>query len=1097
MVVPARLTGYASSASASSSRASSPRSSQSLARPVHDDDHDDDDEADSLSRPSSDDPRSSAYSDSYDSSADSRRHDHFATDDPLTSRSTASSHDGDGDGDGRSHPAGGTPAAHLAVDHHYPHLWARDEYPSRVSSRAASPVPSLGDGFDGYLSHRAGAVAGSRLGVIGTGVGARSRSGFSTPTTPAEFEEKGDSAYDTEIDDVDHHHQTSALLDKLSGAFTPDTSPVIGRGKASRKAAWWSYRKAESSSRRKNTLSSSSAGSHAPLLGTPSGHHRPPRLGGKSFHRETLSASSSSSSLSYSAPTSRVVRLVHAFLRQPYVPTQPITILFSLLLFLCFAATLTTFLMNVLSSDREPLPWRQFCQEQRPFPHALADSLKPVDVFVGVFSVDAAVDRRNAIRLSYAKHSKPIDPATGRPGQNVQVKFVLGRPRDKWSKRVALEMEMFNDIVVLDVAENMNKGKTFAFFRWAHENATVPVYYASRGDAAVVDGKRQVGVGFKKADYVVKADDDSFIVLSELERHLRLTPRHNTYWGYLIRNRFMGGEVYALSSDLVNYLSTYPRPTSWTVGKEDQRVAKWMRNHPNASSIHWITERCYIYDHPKAGTTYARGFTFPDHVEQVRLEGRRGISEEERVRRGGELWQSYSTVQTWKKPYVVPATGLSIEEQVEALVEGGGRWNGQGWRSDNGRGPQAVKYDAVVFAKGDKRLVPGGGGGPAEDEADPTTAITGVRPGVPDINDSLPSARTTRFGKDLFRDPEGVEAVQLRRRSGGIQEGPTRAPLGEGEYEIYNLARGPFEDEGFRPSTHLADAAAAPKTVASPIGGNSSSLADASSSARLSTSSQPPVNEPTGQIRLGQHAYTVPYTEERFIPPPTLRYDPATLSLRSQRMLGLAHGGTVAVHYLKRNEWFYETALALLGRDKMWDAGFDSPAYPLGSHSSAAPSVYSTDDYSLSTMVAPPGEDAEVETIPALWGSVRMYGSPIVLEDGTIVEGRRAEAHREIQSHVPGGGGGAGGARPPAAGQWAGRFTGGGRTMGMMALAEMDGVEIKVGDRGEEEATVSPAATEDRDESRRTADEVDEETPRLVSTTPAESRAAPLSSPAP
>jgi hypothetical protein len=101
------------------------------------------------------------------------------------------------------------------------------------------------------------------------------------------------------------------------------------------------------------------------------------------------------------------------------------------------------------------------------------------------------------------------------------------------------------------------------------------------------------------------------------------------------------------------------------------------------------------------------------------------------------------------------------------------------------------------------------------------------------------------------------------------------------------------------------------------------------------------------------------------------------------------------------------------------------------------------DDYSLSSTVTPPlsREHGTVETVPALWGSVRMYGSPIVLEDGTIVEGRRAEAHREIQSNVP------------TAGQWAGRFTGGGRTMGMMALAEMDGVEIKVGDRSEESVT--------------------------------------------
>lgn len=636
---------------------------------------------------------------------------------------------------------------------------------------------------------------------------------------------------------------------------------------------------------------------------------------------------------------------------------------------------------------------------------------------------------------------------------------------------------MFNDIVVLDVAENMNKGKTFAFFNWANENATVPVYY-SNGEVA---GKEEVGVGFKKVDYVVKADDDAFIVLSELERHLRLTPRENTYWGYLIRNRFMGGEVYALSSDLVNYLSTYPRPSSWTVGKEDQRVAKWMRNHPNASSIHWITERCYIYDHPKSGTTYARGFTFPDHVEQVRLEGRRGISEEERLRRGGELWQSYSTVQTWKKPYQVPAQGLSVEEQVEALVEGGGRWNGQGWRSDNGRGPQAIKFDSIVFNAGDTRLISGRGGtgeGVAGGREHPDSTKTGVRPGVPDINDSLPSARTTRFGKDLFRDPDGVEAVQLRKRSpqGGIQEGPTRGPLGEGEYEIYNLARGPFEDEGYHSSVNFVDSPTAPKTTM--LDTNSSATpseatnADSTSpSSRSSTASSPssaresPVNEPTGQIRLGHHAYTMPYTEERFVPAPTLRYDPATLAVRSQRMLGLPYGGTVAVHYLKRNEWFYETALALLGKEKMWDTGFDTPAYPYRPSTLTYSTSAKVNEYSLVSTPLAISEHDRVEQVPNLWGSVRMFGSPIVADDGMIYEGRRAEAHREVvTAHKAGGNV----MRETAGddGRWAGRFTAGGR-MGMMALAEMEGVEIKVGDRPSqvgsllEETAIQPDAAED------------------------------------
>ncbi|BGP05951.1 hypothetical protein OF846_001640 [Rhodotorula toruloides] len=903
---------------------------------------------------------------------------------------------------------------------------------SRVSSRAHSPAPMSDGGFDGYLSYRAGSRNRSR-----------NTSGYNTPV-------EKEHAYGPEYYH-NHHYQTSALLSKLGGTLAPETSPVIGRKQ--RKPGWWA-RRAET--RRKHTGPRSSASS--------GGESSAPLLGG-------VPGSSSKTGKDRSCFST----FLAALLRQPWFPTQPFTILFSLLLFGCFAATLTTFLVNVLSSDREPPPWRQYCQEQRAFPHDLADSLKPVNVFVGVFSVDAAAERRNAIRLSYAKHSKPIDPRTGTAAHNVQLKFVLGRPRAKWSKRIALEMEMFNDIVVLDVEENMNKGKTFRYFSWAAENATVPVFYALPGQDGLVDGQRQVGVGFRKADYVVKADDDSFIDLGELERHLRITPRENTYWGYLVRNRFMAGEVYALSSDLVSYLAIYPRPKSWTIGKEDQRVAKWMRNHPNASSIHWISERCYIYDHPKAGTTYSRGFTFPDHVEQVRAEGRRGISEEERLRRGGELWQSYSTVARWKKPYVAPAQGLSIEEEVEALVEGGGRWATQGWRSDGGRGPEAVKLEKVVFGPSSDahfvdRLTDGAGL-----DSEPDKTVTGVQPGVPDRGVAIPSARTTRFGKDLFRDPEGVRAVShLRKRAANVQQGPTRAPLGEGEYEIHNLVRGPFEDGPSPAEGATSESTGEQVSLNSTLGSSSASPASSTSAPHTDA---PYVNEPTAQIRLGQHAYAVPSYNERFVPAPTLRFDPATLSVRERRMLGREHGGTVAVHYLKRNEWFFETALALLGREKMWDGGADVPAYPATPYSSnSLLEPYAKDPLVLTS--TPPAHlaqrfeqddalvavDDRLEVFPALWGAPRMYGSPIVLSNGMIVEGRRAEANRERLVGPPGTrleAGAGRGAASTSAGTVSrlGRITGGGR-MPMMALAEEDGVEIEIGDEERRKAGEGEVALE-------------------------------------
>jgi hypothetical protein len=64
----------------------------------------------------------------------------------------------------------------------------------------------------------------------------------------------------------------------------------------------------------------------------------------------------------------------------------------------------------------------------------------------------------------------------------------------------------------------------------------------------------------------------------------------------------MAGEAYALSFDLVQYVGASPALSSMTRGKEDKLVARWMRMHPAREQIVWVAERCWIYDHPKAGT---------------------------------------------------------------------------------------------------------------------------------------------------------------------------------------------------------------------------------------------------------------------------------------------------------------------------------------------------------------------------------------------------------------------------------------------------------------------------------------------------------------
>lgn len=73
------------------------------------------------------------------------------------------------------------------------------------------------------------------------------------------------------------------------------------------------------------------------------------------------------------------------------------------------------------------------------------------------------------------------------------------------------------DIVILDVEESMNRGKTFAFFSWAAKHARVPACDVTCHET--------------QPDYIIKADMDTFLVLPAIERRLRMLPRSNVYWG--------------------------------------------------------------------------------------------------------------------------------------------------------------------------------------------------------------------------------------------------------------------------------------------------------------------------------------------------------------------------------------------------------------------------------------------------------------------------------------------------------------------------------------------------------------------------------------
>lgn len=535
--------------------------------------------------------------------------------------------------------------------------------------------------------------------------------------------------------------------------------------------------------------------------------------------------------------------------RHPLFPTQISSILLALLLFALFALALTLLLMHILNPDKYQLPWRSYCSLAPAFPpkpsaHTPSlDQLPPAGVFVGVMSMDSAFERRQLIRSTWASHPRSRGGASPEYGQNntsrTVVRFILGQPRKDWERRIRLEQQAYNDLVILPIKENMNNGKTHAYFTWAHsyalvpppvplapepehDNYTIPLhsssltppwYHLYEDDAKTRRGPAPVKLAphdpapiiqqqpparpansafsskfprhltsqpnlfprsthdhfpltsqpreWVRPDFVIKADDDSFVMLAELEARLRwelyeakrdaepspdngkkpvehttsrsTTTEDNTirsdtasetgaetstteaepsstldfrkrefpegmvldrrdwsdgkgkdviegpliYWGYLVKSRFMAGELYALSAPLVEYVATYPVLKSMTKGAEDKQVAAWMKAHPQAASVRWRSERCWVYDHPKAGTVYSHGFLFPSEAARVKYQTTHGLTPAEIIHLPTSYLvddpvMSHSTVSRFGTRYSIPGgfTNFTVPMEVEALVEG-------------------------------------------------------------------------------------------------------------------------------------------------------------------------------------------------------------------------------------------------------------------------------------------------------------------------------------------------------------------------------------------------------------------------------------------
>ncbi|KAJ3069480.1 hypothetical protein HDU98_007455 [Podochytrium sp. JEL0797] len=215
----------------------------------------------------------------------------------------------------------------------------------------------------------------------------------------------------------------------------------------------------------------------------------------------------------------------------------------------------------------------------------------PKLALIGILTVpDAqATDRRNALRRVHETWNDAV-PEHAR----FEFQYVFGTPgdvnetvREGKVKRIEEERVGFpGSVVMLDIKENMNSGKTLAWFNYSRSLAYT-VHPTLEGEYC----PRYLHIG--------KGDDDTLIHIPRLSRHLSILPTQGkpNYVGMDI-DRFATGMLYFLSTSLVEYIVM--QDGEWArqhaTGHEDRVTGKFVQ-HADVE-VNTVSDREVFHDHP-------------------------------------------------------------------------------------------------------------------------------------------------------------------------------------------------------------------------------------------------------------------------------------------------------------------------------------------------------------------------------------------------------------------------------------------------------------------------------------------------------------------
>ena len=229
------------------------------------------------------------------------------------------------------------------------------------------------------------------------------------------------------------------------------------------------------------------------------------------------------------------------------------------------------------------------------FPNASA--LHPIAAkklaLIGIWTAHWKKERRALIRMTYLRNQ----PLT------IDYYFFVCSPITPTDRLwIAFENKMFQDVVVMKCIDNSHHGKIWNFLQ------SVRAICDRTGDSTtnhnfslLIDDYPHISDPARTYDFIVKADDDSFVHLTNLASTLATLNKTSTYYGrFWYRNTnvpFAVGMLWTLSYDLVEYLAnSIHNDSSVIYGPEDYLIALWFSRKP----VNIVDDQLKFIDHYRA-----------------------------------------------------------------------------------------------------------------------------------------------------------------------------------------------------------------------------------------------------------------------------------------------------------------------------------------------------------------------------------------------------------------------------------------------------------------------------------------------------------------